>query len=109
MLPISLAYTAGFDKKKVRLLACEVLTARGFFSVFEGASVYIKKNKRGKKEGRGSSPMIAFKVTKKMRKNAPPDDYELTEEERNAIMEKNINNPKISETIKKRYQRKQIR
>ena len=54
------------------------------------------------------SSMVAFKVTRKMRKNASPDNYELTEEEREAIIARNLSNSKISEETKKKYQRKKI-
>ena len=63
---------------------------------------------RGRHKGQMGSSMVSFKVTRKMRKKAPPDSYELTEEEREAIIARNLSNPKISEETKKKYQNKKI-
>lgn len=56
--------------------------------------------------GHVGSSMYSFKVTKMMRKKASPDNYELTEEEREKIRQHNLNNHKLSEKIRQKYQRK---
>lgn len=99
-----IAYKTGFDKRKTSSRHL----AGGFFGVSGGVCVYSKKNKRGRNKGAIGSSMVAFKVTRKMRKNASPDNYELTEEEREAIIARNLSNSNISNKIKKKYQRKKI-
>ena len=64
----------------------------------------IKRHKRRTKESSCQKKYV-FRVTKEMRRNAPPDNYELTEEEREAIIQRNLNNPKVSEKIKQKYKR----
>ena len=101
MLEIILAYRAGFDKIFQALGVCSS-QAGGFFGVLGGVCV------RGRHKGQMGSSMVSFKVTRKMKKKAPPDSYELTEEEREAIIARNLSNPKISEETKRKYQNKKI-
>lgn len=94
--------------EKKRLVKAPASMVGAFFGVSGGVCVYSKKNKRGRNKGAIGSSMVAFKVTRKMRKNASPDNYELTEEEREAIIARNLSNSNISKKIKKKYQRKKI-
>lgn len=41
------------------------------------------------KKGKTQTSMTTFRITKAMRRNAPKDDYSLTDEERQKILEYN--------------------
>lgn len=64
-----------------------------------------RKLKGGRHKGQMESSMVSFKVTKKMRKKAPPDNYELTEEERKAIIARNMASSKVSDKVRQRYEK----